>query len=116
VTIWIDDHLDPTLDAWLGPNFKVVAKSLREVGLHGADDDVLFAAAKKFGIVMLTKDSDFVDRVERYGAPPQVIWLRFPNMRTVKLQSLLAKTFESALQKIREGSPVVEITLAISEE
>lgn len=112
MTIWLDSHFDPELAAWLGSRFKVVAKSIREIGLTQAEDDALFAAARRFsGIVVLTKDYDFVELVQRLGSPPQVIWLRCPNMRTVRLQALLSGTFETALDRIREGAPLVEITV-----
>lgn len=113
MTLWLDAQLDPELAAWLGSKFKIVVKSIREVGLREADDDILFAAARRFGkIVILTKDHDFVELVERLGAPPQIIWLRCPNMRTINLCSLLSATFEGAWQSICDGEPLVEITLA----
>ena len=117
MTIWVDEHLDPELPAWLGSRFKVIAKTLAEAGLGGAEDEVVYQAGKRFGdIVMLTKDSDLVELVERHGTPPQVIWLRCPNMRTPRLQAVLSKTFELALEKIREGAPVVEITVPARED
>jgi predicted nuclease of predicted toxin-antitoxin system len=81
VTIWLDSHLDPALAAWLGSRFKVVAKSICEIGLTEAEDDALFAAARRFpDIVVLTKDYDLAELVQRLGSPPQVIWLRCPNI------------------------------------
>jgi predicted nuclease of predicted toxin-antitoxin system len=113
VTIWIDVQLDPSLAAWLGAQFKVVAKPLREIGLRNAEDAELFNAARRFAeIVILTKDYDFVELVQRLGPPPQIIWLRCPNMSTRRLQAKLAQNFEAALERIRAGDPMVEITIA----
>src|SRR6185437_13833969 len=90
VTFWIDAQLDPELAAWLGSQFGVIAKTLNEIDLRDATDVELFAAARRFsGIVIVSKDGDFADLVTQHGKPPQVLWLRIPNMRTVKIQQLL---------------------------
>jgi predicted nuclease of predicted toxin-antitoxin system len=113
MTVWLDGHLDPELAAWLGSRFGIVAKTIGEVGVGLAEDDTLFHAARRLGpITILTKDYDLVDLVERLGPPPQVIWLRCPNMRTIRLQSLLAGTFQDALDRLAQGDPLVEITVA----
>jgi predicted nuclease of predicted toxin-antitoxin system len=68
MTIWLDANLDPALAAWLGTRFGVVAKHLTEMALQNATDQELFTAAKRFdGIVIASKDSDFVDLVTLYG-------------------------------------------------
>ena len=96
---------------WLGANYKVIAKSIKELGLEEADDSVLFAAGRRFGnIVVVTKDEDFVELVERLGAPPQVLWLTTGNTTTVQLQLILRQAFPVALERLIAGAPVVEIT------
>jgi predicted nuclease of predicted toxin-antitoxin system len=113
VTIWIDGQLDPKLAIWLGTQFKVIAKPIREIGLRNAEDDELFQAARRFNdIVILTKDYDFVELVQRLGAPPQIIWLRCPNMGTRSLQAKLAQNFGAALERISAGDPLVEILIS----
>jgi predicted nuclease of predicted toxin-antitoxin system len=110
VTFWIDANLDPDLAAWLGARFKVIAKPLREIGLREADDDALIAAARRFGnIVIVTKDSDFGSFAKRFGAPPQVVWLRCGNISTPEMQAWLAGTFAEALRRIMLGEACVEI-------
>jgi len=110
MTFWLDAHLDPELAPWLGANFKVIAKSLDEMGLRNAEDDELFAAGRRFTeIVIVTKDYDFVELVQRLGAPPQVLWLNFGNMSTIKLQLKLKQSFAVALDLLRAGDALVEI-------
>ncbi len=110
MTFWIDAHLDPELPAWLGANFKVIAKTVMECGLRDADDDVIFFAARRLGpVVLVTKDSDFVELVHRHGSPPQVLLLTFGNMRTIRMQIRLRATFPDALLALQAGEPVVEI-------
>jgi len=111
MTFWIDAHLDPSLCEWLGSRFKVIAKSLREIGLRDGEDIELFEAAGRFqDIVIVTKDSDFADLVTKRGKPPRVLWLRFPNRPTIAIQVLLSKTFEEALRLLEAGEALVEIS------
>ena len=64
--IWVDAQLPPALAAWLRENHDVKAFSLRELGLRDADDLVIFREAKKRGVILISKDSDFVDLVQRF--------------------------------------------------
>lgn len=114
MTFLLDAHLDPKLAAWLGARFKIVVQPVRELGLARAKDVHLFEAARRLGqTVIITKDYDFVELIQRRGSPPQVVWLRCPNMRTVRLQSLLSSTFANALARLAEGSPLVELTISV---
>jgi hypothetical protein len=65
--IWIDAQ----------ETFQVEAFSLRDLGLWDARDVEIFAAAQAEDdeVVIMTKDSDFVDLVCRLGIPPQILWL-----------------------------------------
>lgn len=110
VTFWLDAHFDPTLAAWMGATFKVMAKSLAEVGLRDAEDEPLFDAARRFsGIVIMTKDYDFVELVLRRGAPPQVAWVNIENCSTLELQARLTQSFPDAIRLLEGGDPLVEI-------
>jgi predicted nuclease of predicted toxin-antitoxin system len=111
LTFWLDAHLRPDLADWIGSRFNVIAKSLREIDLNEAKDPVIFDAARRFGkIVVVTKDEDFVELVERFGPPPQVLWLTVGNLTTIELQLVLVQAFEEAVRKLVAGAPVVEIS------
>jgi len=107
---WLDAQLDPELAAWMGATFKVIAKSLDEIGLWTAEDEVIFEAARRQGnVVVVTKDHDFVELVVRRGMPPQVLWLNFANMATVRIQVRLRQAFPDALELLKAGDILVEI-------
>jgi predicted nuclease of predicted toxin-antitoxin system len=111
MTFWLDAQLDPTLTVWLSSGFGVTAKSLKELDLLDRSDEELFAAGGRFpNVVIFSKDSDFADLVTERGKPPQILWLRAPNQRTLKLQALLAKSFPEALRLLEAGEPLVEIS------
>jgi predicted nuclease of predicted toxin-antitoxin system len=59
--IWIDAHLSPAIAVWITSTFGILAVALRDLGLRDAEDPEIFEAAKAANVVLLTKDSDFVD-------------------------------------------------------
>ena len=73
MTIWIDAHLSPAIAPWISRTFDISAFALRDLGLRDAEDSEIFEAGKAQQIIFMTKDSDFVDLVERLGSPPQII-------------------------------------------
>ena len=110
MTFWLDAHIDPQLALWLGVTFDVNAKHLKETGLFEEDDRTIFEAGGRFpGIVVVTKDWDFVDLVQQYGPPPQIVRLAFGNLRTTEMQARLSASFGRALELLQQGEAWVEI-------
>ncbi len=107
---WLDAQLPPSLAAWMAQQFSVEAQALRDLGLREAADIEIFQAAKQPGVVIVTKDRDFVELVQRMGAPPQVLWLTCGNLTNTHLRQLFVRTFPQALQLLTEGEIVVEIS------
>lgn len=108
-TIWVDAHLSPTIATWISNTFDVTALALRDIGLRDAEDSEIFEAAKTQGVIFMTKDSDFVDLVERLGTPPQIIWLTCGNTSNARLQEILNSTLLDALRLLQAGEKLVEI-------
>jgi len=108
-TFWLDAHLDPELAPWIGSRFRVIVKTLRELGLRDATDSVLFAAARRFDAVIVTKDEDFSGLVARLGTPPQIVWLRCGDLSTIELQAVFSRQFPDVLQRLAAGEAVVEV-------
>lgn len=108
---WIDAQLSPSLANWLFQSFGVEAISLRDLGLLDAQDVAIFEAARTAhdSVVVITKDSDFVDLIERQGPPPQILWITCGNSSNAKLQSILQGCFPDALTRLADSEPIVEI-------
>lgn len=106
---WLDAQLPPSLAGWLSGTFKVEAYALRDIGLRDAADTEIFESARHSGIVVITKDSDFIDLVLRLGAPPQIIWLTCGNLTNTHLRQLLKVTFKNAHDLLVNGETIVEI-------
>ena len=58
----------------------------------------------------MTKDSDFIDLVCRLGTPPQILWITCGNVTNRNLRQLLTATLSSALEQIKQGEAIVEIS------
>ncbi len=106
---WVDAQLPPLLAEWLSKIHGVEARSLRELGLRDAADDEIFRTARQAQVVMISKDSDFVDLVSRHGTPPQLLWVTCGNVTNRRLQEVFDKTFPDALTLLAAGQAIVEI-------
>ena len=84
---WVDAQLPPQLADWLATEFHIEAKSLRDLGLRDAADFEIFQQARHPGMILISKDSDFVDLVSRFGQPPQLLWVTCGNVINRRLQS-----------------------------
>ncbi len=110
MTIWVDAHLSPAIATWMTSTFGVEAIALRDLGLRDAEDSEIFEAAKAQEAIVMTKDSDFVDLVDRLGFPPQIIWLTCGNTSNAKLRKILSETLPRALELLASGETLVEIS------
>ena len=108
--VWIDAQLSPGLARWLSEHHAVEAFPARWLGLHDSTDEAIFDAARSANAVVMTKDRDFVQLLERAGPPPQVIWVTCGNTSNAHMHDILRQTFANALLLLRQGEPIVEIT------
>lgn len=104
--IWLDEMLPRRLcgsiEEWTGIEAYHVGSAYRE-------DLEIFQAARAADAIVLTKDSDFVVLVNRLGAPPRVIWLRYGNCSSRALETMLKDSIGEAIELVNRGEPVVEI-------
>jgi predicted nuclease of predicted toxin-antitoxin system len=110
MTVWVDAHLSPAIATWITSTFGITALALRDIGLRDAEDHEIFEAAKAQGVIFITKDSDFVDLVDRLEPPPQIIWLTCGNTSNARLREILSATLPEALELLRAGEALVEIS------
>lgn len=57
-----------------------------------------------------TKDRDFVQLMERHGAPPCVLWLTCGNTSNARLREILSVALGDALALVATGERLVEIS------
>lgn len=111
--IWIDAQLSPALAFWIPENFGIECQPVRELGLLGAKDRQIFQAARDAEAVVLTKDSDFLALLDRLGPPPQILWITCGNTSNAHLKEILKASLPKALDLLRQGERLVEISDAL---
>jgi len=94
----------------MSSNFDITAISLKELSLRDAKDIEIFEAARISNAIIMRKDSDFIDLVCRLGTPPQVLWITCGNVTNRNLRQLLTATLSTALEQIKQGEAIVEIS------
>jgi predicted nuclease of predicted toxin-antitoxin system len=95
---------------WLGENLPVAALPVRDIDLRDADDETIYREAARAGVVVITKDRDFVDLQIRICPPPQIIWLTCGNTSEARLRQIFTSHFATARKLIEAGDALVEIT------
>ena len=110
MTLWVDAQLSPMITAWIRETFSLEAYSVGELGLRDATDQEIFAAAKEQQAIIMTKDSDFLNLVSRYGTPPQIILVTCGNTSNAVFKQILSKSLHSILRLLESGEPLVEIS------
>ncbi|MCH8277189.1 MAG: DUF5615 family PIN-like protein [Bacteroidetes bacterium] len=109
--IWIDAQFAPSLALWINEHFEGLdAIAVRELGLRNAEDAEIFEAARQARSVVMSKDSDFVDLVNRLGSPPQVLWIRCGNTSNATMREILSGGLSTAVDLLHRGEPLVEIS------
>ena len=99
--------VDENLPAELGRSLGVVALHATDLGFRLTDDQ-LWYEAKRHGCVLVTKDTDFFDRMALVGPPPKVIWARFGNMRRKDVVNLITREWPD-ICLLLESSDLVEV-------
>ncbi|MGC2631707.1 MAG: DUF5615 family PIN-like protein [Rhodomicrobium sp.] len=109
-TVWVDAQLPPSLAPWLRERYNVSAFSLRELRLRDTEDIEIFKAARLQNALLISKDGDFVDLVQRLGTPPQLVWVTCGNVINANLKEIFSAVFADALNLLQAGEAVVEIS------
>lgn len=108
--IWVDAHISPAVAKWITTELGEPAQSVRDLGLRNAKDKDIFAAARQAQAIVMSKDVDFAEMVDRLGPPPAVIWLTCGNTSNAALRVLLKSTLPRAIELIARGDALVEIS------
>lgn len=107
---WIDAQLPPALAPWINDAFSVQAFSIQRLGLQNAEDERIFSAARDVNAVVITKDQDFVQLLNQFGPPPQIVWITCGNTSNTQMREILRQTFHEVLLLLEAGESLVEIT------
>jgi len=88
--IWLDTNLSPAIAKWMSGYSGYPVKSSYTLSLHFETDNFIYQKARKQGnVIIISKDSDFSDIINRLGAPPKLINIKIGNCSNRKLWSAL---------------------------
>ena len=107
--IWLDAQLPPSAAAWITATFGIEARAVRDLGLRDAKDPPIFQAARTAEAVVMTKDRDFVEMLQRLGPPPKVLWVTCGNTSNARLREILSRQLPAAVARLDGGESLVEI-------
>jgi predicted nuclease of predicted toxin-antitoxin system len=91
-----DENLSPRLARILAHEYPD-SVHVRDIGLKGATDALIWDFARANSFVIVSKDTDFRKRSFVEGAPPKVIWLDVGNAGTAAIAFLLRQEHQRAL-------------------
>ena len=83
----IDENLPK--DIWAG----ISAIHVTDLGDRKTDTEI-WNYAKAKGFVIVTKDTDFYDRILLEGEPPKVVWIRIRNMRRKQFETIILNVWK----------------------
>ena len=107
---WFDANLSPKIAEWTAATFSVTTRHMDTLGFRAMHDVKIFEAARVLaGVVVVTKDADFVELLERNGPPPAILWLTTGNTSNDALKALFTTRFPVALALFANGDSLVEM-------
>jgi predicted nuclease of predicted toxin-antitoxin system len=68
------------------------------------------AASDTAEIAVMSKDSDFLDLLDRHGTPPKIIWVTCGNTSNRRMRNILGQKLKPAVDLLESGEALVEIS------
>jgi len=60
-------------------------------------------------VIVMSKDSDFLNLLDRHGPPPKVIWVTCGNTSNQRMRTILRQTLLPAVEMLEGSEIIVEI-------
>lgn len=95
----------------MSETLQIQTLSVRELLLSKKSDKEIFLEARSNqNVIIMSKDSDFIDLVNHYGPPSKFIWIRSGNTSNESMKKMLTKTLSQALDLLLKSESIVEIS------
>ena len=98
----IDENLPDRLIAWSSDNFLHVTKITRSIA-----DNEIWNYALENDLIILTKDSDFHERILYRNPPPKVVLFKTGNTSTRFLEEFLSRYWKEIEEQIQSAKLVI---------
>lgn len=99
--------IDENLPASLARDLPIACSHATDIAQQPTDRE-LWIHARQHDWTILTRDTDFFDRIMLEGPPPKVIWIRLGNIRKAELVNLLLRLWP-AICSLLTDSDLVEV-------
>ncbi len=103
----VDDQLPPALARWLVSRGHAAAH-VRDLGLGGASDRMIWEEARRTGCVIVSKDDDFLN-LQRQLPGPALMWITLGNCSKLVLLARMEKALPEVLTALDAGETLIEI-------
>lgn len=99
--IWLDVQISPIIAKWMAEYTGLNVKSSFVLGFKSMADLAIYQQAKAHGkVIIIFKDADFTEIVNRLGSPPKLICLKIGNCDNRTLWQFLQKHINTAIQML----------------
>lgn len=104
----LDAQLPPGLTRWLSEQ-GYEAQHVEDLGLRQSEDQEIWMHALKLGLVIFTKDEDFVERAAHSQDAPRIVWLRVGNTTNAALIRWVSPRFHDIISLLNRGDTLIEV-------
>jgi predicted nuclease of predicted toxin-antitoxin system len=108
VNFLVDAQLPPALARWIASQGHS-ATHVFDLGLHSADDPVIWELAGNERAVIVSKDEDFADRWLLSGKSVALVWIRKGNCSNRALLAWLGPLWTDAVKRLQQGERFIEL-------
>jgi predicted nuclease of predicted toxin-antitoxin system len=104
VSLLFDENISRKLVARLADLYPA-ARHVVTDGLERASDTEIWSLAAADGLVVVTRDSDFMHRLLLSGPPPSIVWLRVGNASTEQIEHVLRRDYAKIARLLLGQTP-----------
>lgn len=104
----IDEQLPPALSRFL-KNAGHEAVHIYNIGLGAVSDKRVWSEALARKAILITKDADFVIRLQSTGLGPPVLWIRLGNTSPRELWAALEPLLDEFVAAFERGEMLIEV-------
>ncbi len=109
--IWLDTQLSPIIAKWMNEYTGFSAKSSYSLQSNLLSDLEIYQRAKATGnIIIVSKDADFPELINRLGSPPKLIVIKKGNCDNREMWEFIKANIKRALEILMQtDASIVEL-------
>lgn len=103
----VDAQLPPALARWLS-SIGHPSDHVFDLGLASASDASIWDHAVAQGLILVSKDDDFVARRTLANDGPQIVWVRFGNVSRAETIARFERALPYLVSALEQGDMLIE--------